>query len=211
MFRRLFAGLAVALLAMPVMAQPGSFIEMGAINSISNDYNVPDAFNVTQIAGSTIQWYRFDISQDTGAAGFFFDIDTSSTSATLLPDTEIGLYDNLGNFIATDDDDGHSLLSALSFGNTTPRTLPVDPFGFTNGSAANGRDGNLNAGSYWLAVGLFNTTFGTNNWTVTSTSTATPSAYQVNFRTDLFAIPEPGTLIALGLCGLGLVVRRRRV
>lgn len=189
-------------------AEPGSFVDLGTIFSTSADYNTADLSFDTSLTGSTINWYRFTIAEGTAAAGKYLDIDLFATGASGAgaPDTEIGIYDSLGNMVANDDDDGHSLRSALTFGNTTPRTMPPDPFGFTNGLAANGRDGNLTAGTYWLAVGLFNTTFGTSNWTVTSTATGAGVA-TVNFRTD--AVPEPATMAVLGL-GVAALVRRRK-
>lgn len=187
-------------------AQPANFIDLGTINSISNDYNVADLSVTASVFGSTVTWYRFNLAQATSPTGVYFDIDLFATGATAQLDTEIGLYDNLGNRIANDDDDGHSLRSALTFGNTTPRTMPPDPFGFTNGLAANGRDGNLGAGTYWLGVTLFDATFGNTNWAISSTGTAQGTT-QVNFRTD--AVPEPATMAVLGL-GLAAMARRRR-
>lgn len=165
-------------------AQPAVFTELGTISDVSADYTVADLSVSPSISGSTITWYRFNLGTATGAAGPFFDIDLFATSAATTLDTEIGLYDDSGNLIASDDDDSHSLRSALTFGNTTPRTMPPDPFGFTNGLAANGRDGNLAVGTYWLAVGQFNVTFNATNWSVTSSATGAGDTVQVNFRTD---------------------------
>ncbi|MDI9641387.1 PEP-CTERM sorting domain-containing protein [Kamptonema cortianum] len=189
-------------------AQPAVFTDLGQIDSISNDYNVADLQVRTSLAGSTINWYRFSIGQNTDPNGVYFDIDMFATGSTGQVDSEIGVYDFLGNLVANDDDDGHSLRSALTFGNTTPRTMPADPFGFTNGLAANGRDGNLLGGQhYWLAVGVFNTTFGASNWDVTSTGTA-QGDLDINFRTD--SVPEPGTMALLGLGAAALLRKRRK-
>lgn len=189
-------------------AEPGSYVDLGTIFSTSAAYNTADLSINASLTGATINWYKFKIDESTAAAGKYLDIDLFATAASGAgaPDTEIGIYNSLGNMVANDDDDGHSLRSALTFGNTTSRTMPPDPFGFTNGVAANGRDGNLTAGTYWLAVGLFNTTFGSTNWTVTSNATGTGVA-QVNFRTD--AVPEPATMAVLGL-GAAAMIRRRK-
>lgn len=198
------AGAAVA------SAQPTNFTDLGTIVNTATPYNTPDKTFITGLSGSTINWYKFVFPATTSPTGNYLDIDLFATgpSGPGAPDTEIGLYSNLGAMIANDDDDGHSLRSALTFGNTTPRTMPPDPFGFTNGLAANGRDGNLTPGTYWLAIGLFNTTFGATNWNVTSTATGAGDA-QVNFRVP-DAVPEPATLAALGLGGAALLRRRRK-
>lgn len=194
-------------LASVATAQP-QCIDLGVVTDTSAVYDIPDLSFSSQPQANGILWYCFSLAGGTSASGAFFDIDLHATTATGAPDTEIGLYDSLGNLIANDDDDGHSLRSALSFGNTTPRVQTPDPFGFTNGVAANGRDGNLNGGeTYYLAVGLFNTTFGATGWGVTSTSTALPAASTVNFRTDV--VPAPASLALIGLGGL-VGGRRRR-
>ncbi|MCB9840226.1 MAG: PEP-CTERM sorting domain-containing protein [Phycisphaeraceae bacterium] len=194
-------------LASVATAQP-QCIDLGVVTDTSAVYDIPDLSFSSQPQANGILWYCFSLAGGTSASGAFFDIDLHATTATGAPDTEIGLYDSLGNLIANDDDDGHSLRSALSFGNTTPRVQTPDPFGFTNGVAANGRDGNLNGGeTYYLAVGLFNTTFGATGWGVTSTATGFPEAAQVNFRTDV--VPAPASLALIGLGGL-VGGRRRR-
>jgi hypothetical protein len=166
------------------LAQPPVFTELGVIGDTSAVYTTPDLTVTSAIATNVINWYRFSLNEATSAGGVFFDIDLFATGASDQVDTEIGFYDNSGNLVATDDDDGHSLRSALTFGNTTPRPMPPDPFGFTNGLDANGRDGNLAAGVYWLAVGQFNCTFNPTGWDVTSAATGPGNSVDVNFRTD---------------------------
>lgn len=193
-------------------AQPPGFIDLGTITDTVLDYNVPDVQTTVTIASAgQIVWYKFTITEATSAAGRFVDIRTSATS-TVDFDSEIGVYNSSGSLVATDDDDGHGLRSALTFGNTTSRTAPLDPFGFTNGLAFNGRDGNLPIGDYFIAVAQFNATFGPSAFNVTTTGTGTGS-WTLEFRTDIVsAVPEPTTLAFLG-AGLfvsGLAVRRWR-
>lgn len=207
--RKVLFASATVFAAVAAQAAPGSFVNLGTIISTTGVYGVPDRAVGVDLVGSTIQWFRFDFVGGTAPSGAFLDIDLFATGAVntpAAPDTEIGIYDNFGARIANDDDDGHSLRSALTFGNTTARTMPADPFGFTGGVAHNGRDGNLAPGTYWLAVGLFDTTFGATNWAVTSNATGTGTTV-VNFRTD--AVPEPATMAVLGL-GVAALLRRRR-
>lgn len=206
MKRILIAAFTVSAVA-AVQAQPVTFTDLGAIVSTTSVYSVPDRAVGVDLAGSAIRWFRFDIPFATSGSGFYLDIDVFATSATGVPDTEIGVYNNVGGRIADDDDDGHSLRSALTFGNTTARTMPADPFGFTNGLAHNGRDGNLGVGRYWLAMGQFNTTYGATNWNVTSTGTGSGTAL-MNFRTDA-PVPEPASILALS-AGAAALLRRRR-
>jgi hypothetical protein len=205
--KKLFLFAIFTLSSVCAFAQPANYTDLGVIGDTTANYNTPDFTTNSTVGTNVINWYRFQILGATGATGSFFDIDLFATGATLQLDSEIGIYDSVGNMIANDDDDGHSLRSALTFGNTTPRAMPPDPFGFTNGLAANGRDGNLTAGVYWLAIGQFDTVFNATNWDVTSTAGGAGNTVAVNFRTDV--VPEPASLAALGLGALALIRRKR--
>ncbi len=136
-----------------------------------------------------VRWVRFNLATPIDRdAMTFLDIDTEG-SALSNNDSELGLYSANGNLIATDDDDGSGLLTQLSFG------LAVPPRPAVNGSVAyNGRDGaTLAAGTYYLAYGSFNMTFGATLWNVTSTSTATGT---VNI--NLFNGDEPPSPVVAG-------------
>ncbi len=87
-------------------------------------------------------------------AGGSFTVNTNGSTLSGDNDTELGLYDNSGNRIANDDDSGDGFLSLL--------TLP-----------------NLQTGTYYLAIGGWNMTFGASNWQVTTDSTDT-GAYIIN-------------------------------
>lgn len=149
-----------------LLAQPGTFIDLGTLSDTSPVYATADISNTQAYAAGEVRWYRFVVAEDcTNANGVFLDFDTTGAGIT---DTEIGLYSNSGTLIASDDDDGDGTYSALSFGQTSPARGPIG-----TGVAGNGRDGQaVVAGTYWLAVVAYNATFSA-AWTVTTTSTAT--------------------------------------
>jgi hypothetical protein len=155
------SGLALSAAA---VAQPAS-TDLGTLSN--GNLNVPNI----SIGAGQIVWYRFTLTNPIPAGGsVFLDIDTEGSALAPTNDTELGLYDSAGNLIANDDDDGTDFLSQLTFGSTTPRRAPG------NGAAYNGRDGALNAGTYYLSVSGYNTAFGATGWNVTSTSTYTGTA-----------------------------------
>ena len=128
----------------------------------------------------------------------YLDINTNNST---INDTELGLYDAGGLFLVTDDDDGIGLKSTLTF-NDGGNLLLGDSYNLNNGYT-DGRDGPLGPGTYYLAIGVYNTTFGATFDDVTSTGT--DGAYQIDFY--MTAVPAPSALALLGLAGLA---RRRR-
>lgn len=154
----------------------------------------------THAAGET-KWYKFTLSQPVTAANLrFLDIDTE-TSVTPFSDTEIALYSSTGAVITEDDDDGSGLLSQISFG---AGAAPRPPVG--TGVAYNGRDGDLAAGTYYLAVVGYNASF-VFGYSVTTDSTAvgdinmnltlgagTPPTPPAVF-TDLGTLVDPSTTV----------------
>src|SRR6185295_2899858 len=85
----------------------------------------------------------------------------TTDTGTGASDTEIGVYTADGLLVATDDDGGGGVLSLLTFG-------------------AGGTAGDLTAGTYYLAAGCYNTSFGGADWNVTPSATAT-GTIQINF------------------------------
>ena len=130
------------------------------------------------LAAAQVRWINFVTTTAADAsANTYLDIGTLTGGSS--GDTELGVYANDGTFIATDDDDGPGNLSLLSFGSPAPGTL-----------AGNGT---LPPGNYWLAVGLYNTTFGASGFGATSTSTAS-GAVSLTFWQGTVVSTAPGTI-----------------
>ncbi len=111
-----------------------------------------------------VMWYKFTLAGGTGASTYL-DLDTGYSGATTNDDV-MALYDASGNLLATDDNDSLNSHAALSFGAPgSPRTgnggdtLPFD-----------GRDGNLAAGTYYVALALPPMTASASRWHVRTTS-----------------------------------------
>ena len=135
------------------------------------------------IPAAGIVWYSFTLSSPVSAgAGTFLDIDTVGSAA--CPDTEIGLFSsaNCGSFVATDDDSGPGNLSQLSFG---AGTRPAAPQGTCTSAGVTyaGSATTLAAGTYYLAVGRFNSDF-SGAYVATSTGPASPGA-RINLRSTV--------------------------
>ncbi len=136
------------------------------------------------LAAAGVDWYSFTYS---GTGALHLDTAGSTLTASTLGDpndTEIGLYSATGSLVGTNDDvnfTGGVLTSALDFAS-----------------------GALPAGTYYLAVGGFNTNFATSAFGVTSTAIQSGTIV-VN---GLQVVPEPASLAVAGLAGL--VIRRRR-
>ncbi len=177
--------LAVLGLAIPALAQPAA-IDLGTLTA---DTSVSGYLNPGEVV-----WYMFTI----GTVDY---IDITTNDSMGVTDSELGLYSDLGDLIATDDDDGIGLLSTLSFGTGSGLTLG-DSWNLGGDGIANGEDGPLGPGTYYLAFGGYNTTYNATNWDVTSTSN------QTGDYTITFYVPEPSAIALLGFAGL-LALRRR--
>jgi len=199
-----------------VVGAPLVFSDLGTIGDTTATYATPDfTFSAGGPFGAgDILWLRFQFAGTSGTS-LFLDIDTTTvgmapaTSASF--DTELGLYGDTGALIANNDDSGQGLYSRLSFGSSAgPRTYDVGGGIAPLSAITLGRDGALAPGTYWLAVGRFNTTFGATDWTVTGGS-ADADPFDVNFRTDALGdVPEPGTyaLLGAGMAALAMIKRR---
>jgi hypothetical protein len=149
------------------------------------------------LAAAQVKWFKLTTGGDAlGGNGKFVDISTDPAST--IDDTEIGLYRTDGALIGTDDDDGVGFKSFLSFGNGGGTTAGED--GDIGGlpTLSDGRDGELTAGTYYLAVGAFDTTFGNSFWFANSTSVDIGDV-TVNIATN---VTTPGSICGAAVVGV---------
>ncbi len=123
-----------------------------------------------------IKWIKFVTTTEASTAtGTFLDIATQSGGSR--NDPEIAVYTEVGSRVAQDDNGGPGFLSLLSFGPPAPGTFGA---------------GTLPAGTYYLAVGLQNSTF---NPGFGATSTSRDSGdVELTFTQGSFASSPPGTI-----------------
>jgi len=147
----------------------------------------PDTMVNQPIAESEVQWFSFDVAGGAGALDWSISTAGSTNTGGTFgdDDTELGLYDAAGNLIATNDDEDF-------FADILTSRLDSDGLGA------------LADGTYYIAVGNFNTTFGAAGFDVSSTSTAVG-----NTKLTVSFIPAPASLAMLGLGGLAAARRRR--
>lgn len=189
---------ALAAAAGTAAAQPGTFTDLGVL---SGDTFSSGMFDVDQVA-----WYRFEIAGDASGAAY---LDITSNDSTDVDgggaaDTEIGLFDNAGNVVGDNDDDGIGLNSVLTYGAGSGLMLG-DSFNLGGDGIANGENGPLSAGVYWLAIGEFSTNFD-DGWTILDAGDEAVN-YQVSIYTNI--VPAPASMALLGLGGIAAIRRRR--
>ncbi len=144
--------------------------DLGTV-STGNDISV----SITVPTGA-VNWYKFTVPQNiTLASGNWLDIFTDGVA---IQDTEVGLYTAVGAFVGTDDDDADGFYSALSLG------AGVNP-GIGTGPAFDGRDGDIAAGTYYLAVCEYNGLFG-QSFAVSTNGTGVDlfEAFNLTIRTN---------------------------
>lgn len=151
------------------------------VAQLTYDPNGPATKYQGTLGLATVDFIELTILDD----GTTLEINTAKTFAIpfedRVDDTEIGIYDSLGNLIDNNDD--------ISF--------PSNPYSKLELT--------LDAGTYYLAVGEYNTVFGSTGWGAAAGSPpgADGGQYWINI------IPEPGTALLLGLGVVGLIRRRR--
>ena len=172
----LLAGTAAA-----AMAQPATFTDIGPITAAATPASVLEyvqlPFDLFDVGFDgegellTIKWIRFTLPQPI-EGDLFLDIDSRIYTIDSEPgDLFMALYDNAGNLLVTDDNDGsfpEQLAAGLSFGGAGNfRTPPHTP-------ALIGQDGaSLPAGTYWFALvagGAASVTANALSWDLSTTA-----------------------------------------
>ena len=146
----------------------------------------PSSMTFAPLAQAEVQWFSFDVAGGAGAMPWSISTAGSTNTGGSFGDndTEIGLYDSAGNLIASNDDE--------DFGNDILTSL-LDSAGV----------GALADGTYYIAVGAFNTVYGP-EFGATSDSTASGET-----KLTLSFVPAPASVAFLGLGGLAAARRRR--
>ena len=179
-------GMGAALaLATAAYAQPASFTDLGTHNSTTETFTQ----EVTLLGPTDIQWFKVVLPSAPSASSGYADLWTVSGGLNPMGDTEIGIYDSAGTLVANDDDSGVGLMSALTFGIGSGQTIG-DAFNLGGDGIANGENGPLAGGTYWVAVGRYNVTFLT-GWDATSTYAGIETTTTLNFAVAPPTAPFP--------------------
>jgi hypothetical protein len=150
---------------------PAGTIDLGTITACTN------SLQTANVPANGVAFYRFTVPAGGGLNGVFaadleaLTIDTEGTAGTIDP--VLALYDNRGNLIFVEDDDGSDANAQMSFG--------VGRWnGPGNAVQYDGRDLGLGAGEYVLAVAAFAPgLFFDDGYLVTATN---PAAEQVQLN-----------------------------
>jgi hypothetical protein len=173
-------------------ADPAGTIDLGTMGTTDVRNRSLDPLDQAQV-----QWYKVIIPETNTALFNFFDIDTETSSLTVNNTTRIAVYTATGaiagNSISsalTDATDGSNSLSQMTFGRGT--RLAVG-----NGLTYSGRDGALQAGTYFLGIAGPGTTpsstaLSGQNFGFVSTSTNV-GTISLNLATGEVTVPPSGT------------------
>jgi len=190
--------LSIGLVAGPALVIPSAptSIDLGTLNSFTKTTLMP------AIPVATTQWYKIVLPEVSQANGKWLDMWTvpPTSNVNLSQDTELGIYLADGRLVADDDDNGVGAYSSLSIGNNST-TRPATVSGtLLPGLAFSGSDQDaIAAGTYYVAVGRFNMTFGLDQFNVVNTSTvAIVANTRLEMRTNAFAPQSINGTVTIG-------------
>jgi hypothetical protein len=158
------AASAALALSSAAFAQPASFTDLGTLSTGTITANA----TMGGSPATNVAWYKFVIPTGVTATAGWLDLTANAgTPGFSNSDSMMGLYSNTGALITSDDDDGPGNYSEISKGRTTPARTTI-----AGAAGGNGRDGVLAAGTYWMSLSPYQSTFAA-NWTVTNTTNTT--------------------------------------
>ena len=171
----------------PPPSEPVAAEDLGVVAAGTSRAAAVDAY----VASPQVKWYKFTVPFPVSpATGIYLDADTNDSYFELgddrATDTVAAIYDDAGNVIVSDDDDGMGLASLASFGAVSSR-----------GGGAISQDGSLGVGLYYLAVGPTGTTFA-NAFGVQSPVLSTPAYLRVKVASGFASPPMEPPSIDLG-------------
>jgi subtilisin-like proprotein convertase family protein len=167
-------------------AQPATFTDLG---TLSNGVITPTA-TMGGTAATNVVWFKFVVPTGVTASAGWLDLTMDGSPGFSNSDSMMGLYSNTGVLITSDDDDSVGFYSEISKGRTSPLRTTVS--GATGG---NGRDGTLAAGTYWMSISPYSTTFNSTGWNVvntTNTTTTGSSGVRISYDNGLAPTPPTG-------------------
>ncbi len=147
---------------------------LGAVTGVTS-------YSGSHVAGG-LDFFTFSVPAVVNPGDSFTIAMNAGLTGTSMTDTEIALYDSLGNFVETDDDDGPGNFSLLDYDDLAP----------------------LAGGTYTIVTGGFNTLF-----PATLAGAFTAGTNAGTYELTLTYVPAPSALALLGLGGI-VAGRRRR-
>jgi hypothetical protein len=168
---------------------PAAFTDLGTVN----DAQVGTVAHLLTMTPGQVRFFKLVVPVDV-AAPLYLDLDTVGSALAAnefgLPnDTMVYLFDNNGTPLASNDDGGPGATSMLSFG--AGSGLAVGDPDDLGGGIASGVNGNLTAGTYWLAVAAYQLD-ADSGWVVQSSSSV-GGTVDVRVRTNIHLGPVCGT------------------
>ena len=131
------------------------------------------ALSAVPLSSGQVRWYQFTLPHAAIAAqGSYLDLDTYGSSLAKQgsgqypDDTVLALFNSVGGLVASDNDSGDGFTSQLTFG------AGGRP-GKGDGKPYDGRHGDLQPGTYYLAVSTHPTSYANQYWGVTALGTQT--------------------------------------
>ncbi len=152
----------------------------------------------TTIAPATVNWFKIDVLGDVSVdANTYLDITCGDFFG--LTDAAMGLYLNDGNLVASDQDNGDTNSAFLTFGHGR---RPA----FGDSIQGDGRNGDLAAGTYFLAVTGADSAFGESSFSVNVATTISAGDVDITIATNTgvvgCALPTPVAPVAVDVGAL---------